>query len=764
MRHASLLAGWLLALLANPVRAAEKPIDPAQVEFFESKVRPILANACQNCHGPEKQKAGLRLDSRAALLRGGDAGPVVKPGDPEASRLIEAVRYGPDLQMPPKRKLAEAEIAVLTQWIKMGAEWPETAAETRPTLPAATPRTISAEDRAFWSFQPIRDRALPTVKDTSWAQTSIDRFILASLEAKGLTPVAPADKRTLLRRVTFDVIGLPPTTDEIDAFLADESPEAFATVVDRLLASPRYGERWGRHWLDIARYGEDQAHTFQARLYPYGYRYRDWVVNALNADKRYDEFVMEQIAGDLMDGPDRDERLAATGYFALGPVYYGGAVLDEYDDRIDTLCRGFLGLTVACARCHDHKFDPISQSDYYALGGIFASTGYQEYPQAPPEVVKTYEESEAKVKAKTNEVNKQRKVMGEAKTDADKKKAKDTLKTLQAELDMLKKSAPAKYPVVHGLTEGKSIANMKIHLRGNPATLGPEAPRRFLAILSTDTPETFGQGSGRLELARAIASPENPLTARVLVNRVWAQHFGRGLVATPSNFGKQGERPSHPELLDHLASRFIASGWSLKALHRMILLSATYQLASTHDAKDAAVDPENILLWRGPRRRLEVEAWRDAMLAVAGQLDTKLGGASANLNSADNHRRTLYGSVSRHNLDGLLRLFDFPDPNITSDKRTVTTVPLQQLFVLNSPFLEQQARALAARLTNEPAGSDAERVRRAYVLLFGRPARDAEVALGVEYLAAKSETKDEPSRWEQYAQALLGSNEFLFVD
>jgi hypothetical protein len=615
----------------------------------------------------------------------------------------------------------------------------------------------------------MHDTPPSAVIDTAWPRSTIDRFILARLEAKGLHPVGPAARRVLIRRATFDLTGLPPTPEEIDQFLADDSADAFEQVVDRLLASPRYGERWGRHWLDIARYGEDQAHTFEARLYPYGYRYRDWVVNAFNTDMPYDQFVIAQIAGDLLDPAGGADARAATGLFALGPVYYGGAVLDEYDDRVDTLCRGFLGLTVACARCHDHKFDPIAQEDYYGLAGIFASTAYKEYPQAPEDIVKTYDEAQAKVDKKSSELKRKRRAVMDAQSEEEKAKVRAEIKALQAELEQLKKALPSKYPVIHGLTEGKSIANMKVHLRGNPATLGAEAPRRFLAVLAREEsgPEPFTQGSGRLELARAIASPENPLTARVIVNRVWERHFGRGLVATPSNFGRLGERPSHPELLDHLASRFIASGWSIKALHRTIMLSATYQLDSASDARAAAVDPENTLMWRANRRRLEVESWRDAMLAISGELDTTVGGPSAELSNPENHRRTLYGAVSRHNLDGLLRLFDFPDPNITSDKRTVTTVPLQQLFVLNSPFMQQQARALARRLTADPAESDSSRIGRAFALLFGRPPRAAEMTLALEFLsggAQQSPLSEALERWELYAQALLGTNEFTFVD
>jgi hypothetical protein len=759
---------WTSGLPDRLARGEERKPDAEQRAFFEGKVRPILESHCYNCHGPAKQKAGLRLDSRAAMMRGGESGPILEPGDPAASRLIEVIRYDSDVQMPPRRKLDEAEIAVLTRWVKSGAQWPEAFSGTPEPSPVAA-RVITAEDRAFWAFQPVHDTAPPAVADTTWPRSTIDRFILARLEAKGLHPVGPASRRALIRRATFDLTGLPPTPGDVDRFLADDSADAFERVVDRLLASPQYGERWGRHWLDIARYGEDQAHTFEARLYPYGYHYRDWVVSAFNTDMPYDQFVVAQIAGDLLDPTGGADPRAATGLFALGPVYYGGAVLDEYDDRVDTLCRGFLGLTVACARCHDHKYDPITQQDYYGLAGIFASTAYKEYPQAPEDVVKQYDEAQAKVDKKSSELKRKRRAAMDAQSEEEKAKVRAEIKALQAELDQLKKALPRKYPVIHGLTEGTSIANMKVHLRGNPATLGAEAPRRFLAVLASEPsgPEPFAQGSGRLELARAIASPENPLTARVIVNRVWERHFGRGLVATPSNFGRMGERPSHPELLDHLASRFVASGWSIKGLHRAIMLSATYQLESASDERAVAVDPENTLLWRANRRRLEVEAWRDAMLAVSGEIDTTVGGASAELSNPENRRRTLYGAVSRHNLDGLLRLFDFPDPNITSDKRTVTTVPLQQLFVLNSPFMQHQARALARRLTADPAESDSSRIGRAFQLLFNRDPSAAEMSLALEFLgdgARASNRPDGQGRWELYAQALLGTNEFTFVD
>jgi mono/diheme cytochrome c family protein len=908
-------AGLALLLVTSPATADEPaPPSPAQAEFFEAKVRPILAGRCASCHGPEKQKAGLRLDSPEAMRSGGDSGPAIEPGNPEESLLIEAVRYEGATQMPPDGKLDEAEITALVEWVKMGAPWPRPAAEPRPTPSAAAPAGITDEERNFWAFRPVADPPIPPVNHPGWPKASIDHFLLARLEQEGLRPAPSADKRVLIRRATFDLTGLPPAPEEIDAFLADDSPEAFAKVIDRLLASPRYGERWARHWLDIARYGEDQAHTFKPQLYPNGYRYRDWVVKALNEDMPYDRFATEQVAGDLLDGPGLRERMPALGFFACGPVYYGDPKkLDQYDDRIDTLGRGFLGLTVACARCHDHKYDPIPTQDYYALAGVFASSTYQEAPLAPPEevaafdlakkaqdeqdrVIATFLDDQAdrlvaaraaesarylvaawKVRQRDAEASKgaieavarddklddgrlgrwvafladakpdehpplarwleacgrasdaqgevegaardaQAAILallerrsaspvegkaGEEKPDGDPKEddpkgpaklskqeresldvltgdrgplgipkkrleaamaddARSQLKGMREKLDRLKKEAPPMYAMAHALKDG-TPTNARILPRGNPDNPGPEAPRHFLTILGG---APLAQGSGRLELAKAIASPANPLTARVMVNRIWQHHFGRGLVATPSNFGKLGERPSHPELLDHLASRFVASGWSIKAMHRLILNSSAYQQSGRPDARAIEVDPENRLLWRMNRQRLEIEPWRDAVLAVSGRLDLATGGPSTKLDDPENRRRTLYAAVSRHNLDPLLRLFDFPDPNITSAERTRTTVPLQQLIVLNDDFLVASARALASRLEAEAGGDDAAKVRRAYALLFGRPPTGRELDLGLGYLKAADPagpTNDLP-RWDRYAQALLGTNEFLFVD
>jgi hypothetical protein len=892
--------------------------DAAKAEFFETKVRPVLVEKCFGCHGPEKQKAHLRLDSADTMRAGGDSGPAIVPGDPDQSLVIEAVRQTGELRMPPKDKLKDAEIESLTEWIKGGAHWPTAPGEVRSVANSGA-KEITDADRAFWSFQPIKDAPLPAIRNVTWPQGPIDVFILAKLQEKNLAPSPPADRRTWIRRVTFDLIGLPPTPQEVDAFLNDFSSDAFGKVVDRLLASPQYGERWGRQWLDIARSGEDQAHSFKPRLYPNGFRYRDWVVSALNSDKPYDRFIIEQVAGDLLDEPGRLERLPALGFFALGPVYYGDSKqFDQIDDRIDTMSRGFLGLTVACARCHDHKYDPIPSSDYYGLAGVFASSEYEQAPFTSREQVEAYEAGQKVVKEKTNEIDAFLKTesdrLAESRTSeiaqyvvavwklkaeqpaggeppvdavatrekldpkrlkrwftyfdaASKKKeppaplsyvlellsrkpqesevpcetsleadvtmaaellqdqiqslvtrrtsrsenAKDggatvskpaerensakalldelfgekgvmgtpkdrlekdlpepsrvKLASMRSAMEQLKKTVPPMYPVTHTLKDRATPAKMHLLVRGNPETPGPEVTRHFLSILGGDH-ASFTDGSGRIELARAIASPENPLTARVLVNRVWQHHFGRGLVGTPSNFGSLGERPSHPELLDHLARTFIDGGWSLKALHRAIVLSATYRQSSRFVAAAHDVDPENRLLWRMNRRRLEVEAWRDAMLAVADRLDPTFGGPSLKLEDLENRRRTFYAAVSRHDLSPLLRLFDFPDPNITSAERTQTTVALQQLLVLNSELLIENAKAFERALRTQ-GGDDSSRIHRAYQQLYGRPATEAEVRAGLSYVRGSDSsgaTAPDLTRWQRYAQVLLAANEFAFVD
>ena len=865
MRGVSQLA-CVAILAALPLPAAE-PANAA--EFFELRVRPVLAKNCYPCH-TESRMGGLRLDVRDQALKGGHSGPAIVAGDAGRSLLIQAVSYThAKLKMPPGGKLSDTEIANLTAWVNAGAAWPETApAASQPEY------QITPEQRAFWSFQPVRNPPLPAVRNATWAKTPIDRFILAALEARGLAPVRAADKRTLIRRATFDLTGLPPTPQEVDAFLADSTPGAFAKVVERLLASPRYGERWGRYWLDVARYADDKLNSERDEPAPNAFRYRDWVIQAFNDDMPYDLFVKAQIAGDLLPGADRAKYEAGLGFYALSP--------ELQDDRVDATTRGFLGLTVACAQCHDHKYDPIPAQDYYSLLGIFNNTANREYPLAPESVVAAYRTQKEKIDkqekalddfvvrqgaelaailagktarflmasrklaaadgldsevlrrwekylAKRDKehpylkrwdelaaanapaaefqkaaqefqdlltgVNAEQKVIEDKNhvilglnpsrealssasllsLDRDKYilwrdvfeepqgalrfneealgrhlqgEWKEHLDRLRAELKDLKAALPPQYPFLNGIADAAKLKPQRVYLRGNPGSLGADAPPRFLAILSGGTRAVFTHGSGRLDLAEAVADPQNPLTARVMVNRIWQHHFGEGLVRTPSNFGQLGDRPSHPGLLDYLAYRFVRNHWSIKALHREIMLSAAYQLSADYSARAYAADPENRLVWRANRRRLDIEALRDTLLFVAGDLDATAGGPPARLD-VENKRRTVYGLVSRRKLDGMLALFDFPNPNNTSELRMATNVPLQRLFFMNGGLVAQESQSLARRVHAIP---------QAYRLLFNREPSAEELKLGLQFL------RESGGAWPQYAQVLLSSNELSFVE
>jgi hypothetical protein len=768
------LAILFLACAAAPAAADEAP-SPADVQFFESKVRPLLAERCQNCHSvkAKKQRGGLLLDSRAAMLKGGDTGPAVVPGHPDKSLLIKAVRHAdPELTMPPTGKLPAPALAVLEEWVRRGAPYPGPAA-------VAAGHTVNiAEGRKFWSFQPLRQAAPPAVRDGAWPRGRIDRFLLAEMEKRGLGPSPVADRRVLVRRIYFDLVGLPPTLAEVDAFVNDPRPDAYERLVERLLATPQHGERWARFWLDLARYCDEPEPWSDCKGSPH--LYRDWVVKALADDVPYDRFVQLQLAADLM--PDsRPADRAALGFLGLSPTYWKelnldkdvirGVVAEEWEERIHTIGSTFLGLTVACARCHDHKYDPVTTQDYYALAGVLASSRLADRPLLPNAEARAVLAARERVKALEAEVKKR---------NSDKnKEGHEKAKALSQEIERLRRETPhydapmapaveeaALYVLPDGAHRTKleyrpGVAqDVAMQVRGSPTNLGPVVPRRFLAVLSPDSPRPFTQGSGRLELARALVTDAAPLTARVIVNRVWRHHFGTGLVETPSDFGAQGDRPSHPQLLDDLAARFVANGWSLRWLHREIVLSAAYRQASTTDARKQAVEPDNRLLWRMNRRRLEVEAWRDAMLAASGTLSLDVGGPAQELGDPKNRRRTLYGKVKRRELSDVLRLHDFPDPTTHSGNRVPTTTPLQQLFTLNSPFLQEQASALVKRLHAEAPANDEVRVRHAYRLLYGREATAGQVRLALDFLGAG----DRAALWDQYAQALLASNEFLFVD
>jgi hypothetical protein len=751
-----------------------KALDGRAVEFFEKKIRPVLAERCYQCHSAQakKHKGGLELDTRAGLLKGGASGPAVIPGQVGESLLLKALRHGGDLKMPPDGKLPGAVVADFEAWVRMGAPDPRDGA-------AARPAAIDWDKaRQFWAFQPPRKHPPPTVRDARWPKKLSDVFILAELEKRGLQPVRPATRRELIRRATFDLTGLPPTPEAVEAFLQDASPDAFARVVDRLLASPHYGERWARHWLDVARYADDQALAFTTPS-PHAHRYRDWVSRAFNADMPYDRFLRLQLAGDLLPETPTDyfDRLAGLGFQGLGAKYHKGSVAaqvmaDELDDRIDTLTRGLLGLTVACARCHDHKYDPIPARDYYSLAAAYHGAAWTDLPLMAPEGVARFKAWQQATKQKQAQLAQWLKKHGQkaGKPNAPDKDVRGRLSepdrkhydALRADLEQHQRAAPPAPVMVHGVSGGGKA--MPVYLRGSVERPGAIAPPGFLRILRDDDVPAARKQFTRLDLADAIASARNPLTARVLVNRVWHHHFGRGIVGTPSNFGKLGDRPTHPELLDTLAVRFVESGWSLKWLHCEILLSAAYQLGSDGDPQNAAKDPDNHYLWRMTPRRLDVEAWRDALLAVSGRLDRTVGGPSLALGDAKNVRRTVYAKVSRHVPSTLLTLFDFPDANVSSARRAVTTVPQQQLFVLNSDFMIDSARALAARLARAAPG-DPERIALAFRLAYGRPPTAAETALGLEFLrSAAPRPDDRLTPWEQYAQALLATNEFTWVE
>ena len=770
------------------VALAESEFSVEEIEFFENKVRPVLAEHCYDCHsGKAKTVQGnLRLDTRAAALAGGDSGPAVVPGQPGESLLIESVRWQ-SYEMPPQGKLSEDQLSMLAKWVEMGVPWPSE--NTRPN-----PEKLKTYDweqlrDGHWAFRPVAKPPLPTVRGIDWPRNEIDRFVLVRLEDAGLQPAPPADPRTFVRRVYLDLIGLPPTPAEIDQWtirldaarpdsheLTDDAgpsntarldQQAIADLIDHLLGSPHYGERWGRYWLDVARYSDGYGGFLDNAALLQAWRYRDWIVAALNQDLPVDEFIRQQIAGDLLTGTDG---AVASGFFALGPTYRsdGGdpdsvaqAKAETLADRVDTLGRGMLGLTLACARCHDHKFDPVPQEDYYSLAGVFNNTRVQETPLAPPEVVKSYGEHqkaiadlEQKIKKRKEEIKKD----GREPNDAE----KGQLDQWQAELDELKRSAPPKYDTAHALADTGS-GDMKVAIRGDLRKPGAVAPRRFLQILSRGDPQRFTQGSGRRELAEAVVDPKNPLTARVFVNRVWMHHFGKALVRTPSNFGSLGEKPTHPMLMDWLTMQFIRSGWSLKQLHRTIMQSATYQMSSRFDEHSFQVDGDNRLLWRMNLRRLDVEAWRDSLLAVTGELDRTLGGPPTD--RPDSRRRTLYLRVSRNGdqfaSDEFLRLFDFPLMRATVARRPTSIVPQQYLFMMNSPLMHQRAAALAARLKGK-AGDDPRRIDLAYHLLYGRAPSVEEARIGLDYVTAESDSTS-LSAWQQYAQVLLSANEFMSV-
>ena len=889
---------------ALPVRAAD-PVKPtaAQLEFFEAKVRPVLAEHCYSCHGAKKQNAGLRLDTAAGLKAGADDGPVVVPGDPAKSRLVACVRRENELPMPPKTPLPAAAVAVLVEWVKDGA-----------AIPAEAAPTATADPKKHWAFRPVVSPPVPAIANQkSQIVNEVDAFVLAKLSDKGLSPAPRADRRTLIRRAYFDLTGLPPTAAEVEAFAKDDAPSAWEKLIDRLLASERYGERWGRYWLDLARYADSKGYILtQERSFAFSYTYRDYVIRSFNEDKPYDRFVTEQLAADLMPEVKAGDTsaLAAMGFLTLGRRFLNNQQ-DIIDDRIDVTTRGFMGLTVTCARCHDHKYDPIPTKDYYSLYGVFASsTEPGELPligavKRTPEVIafeaevakreaaydaerdrrhaaalkklrepgavadylravldtrgkpndevqallrqrdltrfafdrwKAFLDAQWKAKSpvyaplpalaalSANEFEAKalaalpkdtnplvRQALAGAKPKSLKaaveafagaiaaepppgglspeqaaafawraaggpldipvadfdnirnRADRDALAFLRKKIDAFKVANPHAPPRAHVLYDSPRPVQPVVFLRGNVNNRGPAVPRQAPEIVAPNR-KPFTQGSGRLELARAITSPDNPLTARVMANRVWLGHFGYGLVRTPSDFGIRSDPPTHPELLDWLASGFMKDGWSVKRLHKRIMLSATYQQSSAVTEAVYKLDPENRFLSHQNRRRLDFEGLRDSLLAASGALDLTAGGKPVDLFKAPfSARRTVYGLIDRTNLPGTFRVFDVASPDTHSPQRYQTTVPQQALFLLNSPFVQEQAKALAARSEVAAAPTAAAKVNALYRAALGRNPTAQEMTLATEFV-----TDDDPKaafgRWPQLAQVLLLSNEFAFVD
>jgi hypothetical protein len=760
-------------------------------EFFERQVRPILAQRCYECHSAGKKiKGGLALDTPEGVAKGGELGVVVRPGKPNESLLIKAVRYADeDLQMPPKHRLESKEITILEKWVTIGAPYP-------PNI-SRNPARASEH----WAFQPVREYAVPRTTNARWAANDIDRFILGRLEERGIQPGPAADRRTLVRRATFDLIGLPPTPEEVDAFVNDRAPGAFERVVDRLLSSPHYGERWGRHWLDLVRYADTAGDSADYPV-PQAYLYRDYVIESFNQDKPYDRFLREQIAGDLLpttSAEQKQELIIATGFIASArrfSVEPASAMHLTIEDTLDTIGKSVLGLSLSCARCHDHKFDPISMRDYYALYGIFSSTRYpypgSEEKKRQSDFVRLLSDTEwqARHKAESDERARldtdvsqlEKRIDLTKKEGLDDRELRRELRPIRQKRDDLAASLSLA-DMAYAVTDG-SPANAKIQLRGEPHRLGDEIPRGFPAALGGQRVPKEERGSGRLQLAEWLTEPANPLTARVMANRIWQHHFGKGLVQTPSDFGTRGRAPTHPELLDYLAGRFMAHGWSLKTMHKLIMLSQTYQQTSADDSAKALFDPSNELLWKQNRQRLDAESLRDAILAVSENLEYTTAGQhpfplpnrwdytqhSQFTALYETHQRSVYLMQQRIRKHPFMAIFDGADPNSSTAERPLTTTPLQALFALNDKFVHEQAQRFAQRVLAQDC-SDADRITHACELAYGRPASLDEIRTGQSYLhelvrklQKSSVATSEGEAWASFARALFGSNEFMFVD
>jgi len=801
-----------------PTTPAEEagPADPEGLALFEAEVGPLLEAACYDCHSSEgRPKAGFVVDSRAGLLEGGASGPALAPGDPDHSLLIEAVRYvDADVAMPPDGKLAPDEIAALERWVALGAPWPGAGEEAGDDVLYDESTIDIEEGRQWWAFQPVTLPEVPTPADAEWVESPIDAFLLARLEQEGLAPVGDVEDAAWLRRVTFDLIGLPPTPAEQTAFLADPSASAREAVVDRLLDSPRYAERWGRHWLDVARYAESSGRDSNL-IYPHAWRYRDWVIGAFEEDLPYDQFLAQQLAGDLLPAEGDDERarqMVATGYLALGPKSHNTRnplqfATDVIDEQIDAVTQGMLGVTVACARCHDHKFDPLPTEDYYALAGILASTQtlYGTFrsqgnnrptnllelpkeadlpngPDMPGELRRLYERRQGEAERRSDGM-----------ASMEEMDRIDRLRMRVAEdasliiEDVLSRwgedgQALSSNRLAMGTLEGRE-RDMPVLIRGEIDARGGLVPRGFPQVLTDASTPVVGDGSGRLELAEWIASADNPLTARVWVNRVWSHLFGRGIVGSPDNFGKSGELPTHPELLDWLAVEFIEDAWSTKALIRQLVLSHAYRLDTAGDRAAEHVDPQARLLWRMPARRLEAEALRDAILFTSQTLDlqrpvgsplgTLEGGMRReevlDLITSDTNVRSVYLPILRDRVPHALECFDAADPSFVTGSRDETIAATQALLLMNDEQVIEAADAFARQLLRIDV-SDRARIALAFERALSRPPTRSEVSAVERFLrdfvriVRKDDARRRPERaaWSAFAQSLFQSAEFRY--
>jgi len=816
VRFSANILAVLVVCGAGTLFAAEP--DPKGLEFFETKIRPVLVKQCYSCHAADakKVKGGLLLDSRAAMLAGGENGPAIVPGKPEKSLLISALKHQ-DYEMPPNVRLPAPVIANFEKWVRMGAPDPR-----QGDRPGVVQKTINIEKgRQFWSFRPVTNPAVPQVKNATWSRDNIDRFLLAALEKKNLTPVSDADKLTLIRRASYNITGLPPAPTEVDSFLNDKSPQAYENLIDRLLASPQFGERWGRHWLDVAHYAESNGNV-RNFTFPHAWRYRDWVINAFNKDLPYDQFVTQQLAGDLLPGDTPQQRNAqkvATGFFALMSKPQNGKTLpmDLIAEEIEVSTRAFMGLTVACARCHDHKFDPIPTRDYYALAGIFTSSellhgGTGQNGSAPKGGLHALETGDsglerrleahrkkvATLKARQQEIRrltrgagaKRRKKKGAKQQPAPKNPKRQAVdvrnlrqeaKQVAKQLKQLQGKGPQAKDVAMGIREAAKPRNTAVFLKGETPR-GEQVPRGFITVSTLGTPLTIpNDASGRLEFANWLTRGDHPLTSRVMVNRIWHHLFGSGLVRTVDNFGINGERPSHPQLLDHLATRFMKEGWSVKQMIRTIMLTRTYQLSADHNAKANEVDPGNRLLWRRTRRRLEGEAIRDTILAASGQLNltppvgslvSKFGNKIIQDNftvdafKTPHTQRAVYLPIVRSGIPEVLNVFDFAESTLVVGRRNVTTVPAQELYLMNSPFVVGQSNAFAKSLLDNNQLDNAQRIDQAYRRALCRPATKGEIDSAIAFLNNATMQNDQArlAGWAAFCQALYMSAEFRYIN